>query len=491
MSVSVEPGRAGGGQSDQARPPRRVLVLGAGITGLAAAHRVLELDPGAEVQVLESGPSPGGVLRSVRQDGFLIETSADSFITNVPWGLDLARRLGLEDRLIQTDARYRRAFVVRAGRLEPLPDGLLIMAPSRLWPMVTTRILSPAGKLRMAWERFVPKGPGTDESLAAFARRRFGREAYERLIQPLVGGMYTGDPERLSVRATMPRFLDMEQTHGSLIRAVRPGKGKSAPSPAGSGARYGLFVGFAGGFSELIDALVRRLPAGAIRCESPVERVQRLPAGTWQIDAAGPRPCRIEADAVIVATPVHAAGALLAGLDSAFAALGRIPATSCAVVSLGYPRDAVSHPLDGFGFVVPTVERRTILSGSFSSVKFEGRAPASHVLFRVFIGGSTRPELLDRDDADLVALAARELEALVGARGEPVVCHVARWRDAMPQYHLGHLERVAEVRSRLDGLPGLALAGNAYGGVGVPHCIRSGEEAAERVLTAPGVEQGS
>ena len=229
-----------------------VVVVGGGITGLAAAHRLGELDPRLRVLVLESSARPGGVLRTVRTDGFLIEASADSFLTALPYGLNLCRRVGLDDEVIPTDPAHRRAFVVARGRLAPIPDGLMIMAPTRLWPMVTTPIMGPWGKLRMGLEYFVRPGDGRDESLAAFARRRFGKEAYERLIQPLVGGMYTGDPERLSVQATMPRFQEMETHHGSLIRGSlreRAARGKSASRTAGSGARYGLFVGLRRGRS--------------------------------------------------------------------------------------------------------------------------------------------------------------------------------------------------------------------------------------------------
>src|SRR5208283_4784548 len=279
-------------------------------TRIAAAHRLGELESRAQVLVLESEARPGGVLRTVRKAGFLIEESADSFLTALPHGLGLCRRLGLEGEIIPTDPDRRRAFVVSRGRLEPIPDGLMIMAPTRLWPMMTTPILGPWDKVRMGLELLVPRASEADESLASFARRRFGRGAYERLIQPLVGGMYTGDPELLSVRATMPRFQEMERSHGSLIRAslrARAASGKSGQ--AGSGARYGLFVGLREGMSSLTNALVRTLPEGTVRCGVKVERLGPGRDGRWRIGCANAGCANashlpmFEADAVIVATP--------------------------------------------------------------------------------------------------------------------------------------------------------------------------------------------
>ncbi|WP_337173023.1 protoporphyrinogen oxidase [Paludisphaera sp.] len=452
-----------------------VAIIGGGISGLAAANRLREVALGLSTVVLEAGPRAGGVLGTIRRDGFLVEQSADSFITNVPYAIDLCRRLGLGDRLISTDPNHRRSFVVRRGRLEPIPDGLVIMAPSKVGPMVATRILSVFGKLRLAMERVLPRGSGADESLASFARRRFGRETYNRLIQPLVGGMYTGDPERLSVKATMPRFLDMEQQHGSLIKAMRAAAKADGAKNEGSGARYGLFVGLEGGTSELVDALAGRVP---VRADAKVERLERDGEG-WRLIVNGEP---MAARSVVIATPPKAAAGLLRDIDSEAAGLiGGIPSTSSAIVSLGYRRDRIAHPLDGFGFVVPFVERRDILSGSFSSVKFAGRAPEGSALIRVFMGGAKRPELVDADDAELVRIASSELASLLGTRGEPDLAVVSRWRGAMPQYEVGHLDRIATITDRIAAIPGLEVAGNWLAGVGVPMCVKSGEDAANRV----------
>ncbi len=488
MAEEMVPRECPEGSQDGRRP--LVVIVGGGVTGLAAAHRLGELEPRAKVLVLEAGPRPGGVLRTVHREGFLIEESADSFLTALPHGMGLCRRLGLEDEVIPTDPDRRRAFVVSRGRLAPIPDGLVIMAPTRFWPMVTTPILGPWGKLRMGLELLIPARESGDESLASFARRRFGRDAYERLIQPLVGGMYTGDPERLSVRATMPRFQEMERAHGSLIRASlrdRAARG-AAPRNAGSGARYGLFVGLRRGMSSLIEALSRRLPEGTVHCGATVERLDRGQDGRWLIHAAGGRDSwKLEADALILATPARPAGRLLAKVDPELGDhLEQISSTSCAIVSLAYRRQQVGHALDGFGFVVPRREGRSILSGSFSSIKFPGRAPEGTVLLRAFLGGAFQPEILDLDDDRLVTLAARDLSSLLDIQGDPLVRHVSRWPGVMPQYEIGHLDRVQLIEERVARHAGLALAGNAYHGVGVPQCIQSGEQAAERIAEALG-----
>jgi len=477
---------------DDRRP--LVAIIGGGITGLAAAHRLGELEPRAQVLILESELRPGGVLRTVRKAGFLIEESADSFLSALPHALGLCRRLGLDGEIIPTDPDRRRAFVVSRGRLEPIPDGLMVMAPTRLWPMMTTPILGPWDKVRMGLELLVPRADVADESLASFARRRFGRGAYERLIQPLVGGMYTGDPELLSVRATMPRFQEMERSHGSLIRASwRARVASDKQGQVGSGARYGLFVGLREGMSSLTDALVRTLPEGTVRCGVKVERLDLGCNGRWRIGCANAgHLSMIEADAVIVATPAGVAGRLLAAVDGAVAAsLERISSTSSAIVSLGYRQDQIAHALDGFGFVVPRIENRNILSGSFSSVKFPGRCPEGAVLLRAFLGGAFRPDVLDQGDEALSELAVQELSTLLGIKGEPIIRHVSRWPHVMPQYELGHLERVQSIESGIARHSGLALAGNAYHGVGVPQCIQSGEQAAERIVLELGVRNAA
>jgi oxygen-dependent protoporphyrinogen oxidase len=459
-------------------------VIGGGITGLAAAYRLSRGEPPLKVVLFESASRLGGVLETVRRGGFLFEKSADNFVTAFPWAMDLCRRIGFLDQLIPTNREHRRALIVLGDRLHEVPEGFFLMAPRRIWPMLTTRILSWRGKLRLLCECCVPrKSDLNDESLASFAKRRLGHEAYERLVQPLSAGIYTADPQTLSMHAAFPQFVQMERQYGSLLRAVRKRtRSSTAAEGSESGARYGLFVAPREGMSSLVDAVAAALPGGSIQTETTVTRVERTPHGQWSLATEGRTSTRIDADAVIFATPASAAARLIDNVDPQLAQLlDRISHASCAVVSLGFRKDQFGRRLGGFGFVVPQTERRSILAGSFSSIKYPGRAPEGMELVRVFIGGASHPELVESSDAELVAIACGELAELLAIRGDPVDWQIARWHNVMPQYCVGHAELVSTIEARVASLGGVALAGNAYRGVGIPQCILSGEEAAARI----------
>lgn len=461
---------------------RQVAVIGGGISGLAAAQRARELDPGATVTLWEASHRLGGVLKTEIEDDWLLEQSADNFITDPPAAIELCRRIGFESELLPTDDRHRAAYVVARGKLQKLPDGFTLLTAARLGPIVASPILSWPGKLRLFAEALLPaRRDDADESFASFGRRRLGREAFERLAQPLVSGIYTADPNKLSMRAALPRFVDMERRHGSLYRGIRAGKKQSGKDHHHSGARYSLFVAPKRGMQSLVEALAASLPQPSIHLAQRVERLERLPTGRWRLVIAGGEPQ--EADAVIVACASRHAASLLAPLDADLAAeLAAIEYAGCVIAQIGYRREQIAHPLDAFGFVVPEIERRPILSCSFTSVKFPHRAPAGHVLLRAFLGGACQPHLHELDDDAIRQLALRELAELLGARGEPALFRVVRWQQAMPQYHVGHAERVDRIFSQARRLPGLALCGNAYRGVGVPACIESGQAAAAAVI---------
>lgn len=463
-------------------PPRRLAVIGGGISGLAAAFRLRELEPTAAITLFEAGPRLGGVLGTTRRDGYVIEQSADMFTTREPWALQLCERLGIADQLIETNTALRRAFVVHQGKLVPVPEGFTLMSPARVWPIVRTPLLSWRGKLRLVAERFIrARRDQRDESLTSFVVRRFGQEAFDRLIQPLIGGIYTADPSQLSLAATLPQFLAMEREYGSVIRATQIAQRKAKKKETASGARYGMFLAPREGMQTLVDALARSLPEGTVRLNTPVERLAPHMDGSWSLQVAG----REELfDGVILAIKAPLAGRLLMTTSMALGAdLAHIPYAGAALVMLGVRREQIAHPLNGFGFVVPAIEKRNILAGSFSSIKFAGRAPDGCVLLRAFVGGALQPELLKRDDAEIGALVRQELAELIGLRGEPQFCEVARWTGAMPQYHVGHLQLIEAIEERVGHLPNFALAGNAYRGVGIPFCIRSGQQAAERVAS--------
>ncbi len=468
----------------------RVVVIGGGLSGLTTAYRIVQGARTAhrpvEVTVLEAKNRLGGTIWTRRADGFTIEYGPDMFITNKPHALALCESLGLSNQLIKTDDQHRRSFVVRGGRLCPVPEGFVMMAPNRLGPLLASPLLSLTGKLRMLLDLVRPrKSDDDDESLASFVKRRLGREALDRLVQPLVGGIYTADPNELSMKATLPQFLEMERVHGSLILgALRQAKKLRWEERHASAARYGMFVSLADGMQTLPNALAAALPPGSIHTNTAVRRVSRNePTSPWLVELLDGPP--IEADVVVLATEAHASARLLDGIAPDLALqLRGIPYASSALVNIAYPRDRVTHPLDGFGFVVPAIEQRSILAASFLSVKFPSRATAGTVLMRVFVGGATQPELFDRDDEALKTMARAEIQELLGTVGEPLFIEVARHPRSMPQYTLGHIERVAAIRRRAGQIPRMILGGNAFDGVGIPDTIRAAETAAQAALDA-------
>ena len=514
----------------------RIVVIGGGITGLAAAHRVLERSAAQQTPVelilIEAGARVGGVVQTDERDGFLLERGPDSFLSEKPAAIGLARRLGLQSRLIETNQDHRRSFIVRAGRLLPVPAGFNLLAPARLWPLITSDIFSWHGKARIALDLLLPRrnqNGDEDESLAGFVRRRLGREALERIAQPMFGGIYTADPETLSLKATMPRFLEMERKHRSLILALRKiGTGvaptdvseHSGNSPMvtqrdeAGGARYSLFLSFDRGMQVLTDKLAERIlnfgsqisdlrsqvptadkseasieksTTTAIQLNTTVESLElegKTMSGVrprWKVQTD--RGVTVAADAVCLALPSYVSAGLLRSIDAHLASeLDDIPFASSATVNLAYNRPDIPHPLDGFGFVVPFIEKRTVMACTFSSVKFSGRTPEGCALLRVFVGGALQPELVHLSEAELISLIRNDLRDLLGVQQPPLFTLVSRWERSMPQFCVGHVNRIRWIEERAASLPGLALAGNAYSGPGIPDCIRSGESAADRLL---------
>ena len=469
---------------------KRAVVIGGGITGLTACYRLTQQAQASglplDVVLLEASDRLGGVIATRLEDDLLIEEGPDCFLTTKPAGVELCADLGLDSELIGTTTEHRQSFIVRHGDLVPVPQGFYLMAPGSLWPFVTTRAFSWPGKLRMALDLVLPRRGASqdDESLADFVTRRLGREALERMAQPMIGGIYTADPRHLSMLATMPQFLEMERRHRSLILALHHRQRQAnSQQPGTSGARYGLFASFRHGMQTLVDALADRLPAGTVHLQTPVRNVQRqAESGRWVVSPqSGPD---LEADALCLALTAPEAARLLTGLDPELAAgLRDIPYASSAIVTLAYDRADVAHPLNGMGFVVPAVEQRNLIACSFSSVKFSGRAPAGRVLLRAFVGGAMQQEQALWPDARLQDAVREDLRQLLGLKGKPALCRVSRHPSAMPQYHVGHLARVEHLEAAARRWPGLALAGNSWHGVGVPDCIRSGSDAAQGMVS--------
>jgi oxygen-dependent protoporphyrinogen oxidase len=468
---------------------RHVIVVGEGLAGLAAAESLLQRTD-VSVTLIDPSGRPGGIVSTCRRDGWLVERSADSFLAARPEGVDLAGRLGLADELIGVDPAVRRALVLKDGRPEPVPAGFRLLAPGALRGVLSSPLLSVPGRLRVVAERFVParRRDVTDESLEEFAVRRLGREAFERLVQPLAAGIWTADPARLSMAAACPEFFAMELRDGSLWSGERRRLRAAAVGGTAVGARYGQFLTLAGGMETLPRRLAERLDAAGLRrIRAAAAAVTRCPDGRWRVelrDTDGAAATAVTADAVILATPAPVAATLVRGCNPRLAAeLGGIEYAGSAVVSLGFARRDVAHPLDAAGLVIPRGEGRRILAVSFSSAKFPGRAPPGAVLLRTFVGGALDPEATDMDDDGLVRIVTSDLRDVLGVTGPPLLVQIDRWHGAMPQYTVGHMDRVARIRSLVAADRGLALAGAAYEGVGIPQVIASGQAAA----TAAGV----
>jgi oxygen-dependent protoporphyrinogen oxidase len=451
-----------------------VAIVGGGITGLAAALRLT--DAAAPFLLVEAERRLGGKIATENVDGFIVEGGPDCFLASKPGGIGLVKRLGLEARLTTTNPEHRRTYVRRGERLHQLPEGITGLVPTRIGPLLTTGTLSPLGRVRAGCEVLLPaRMEGGDESIARFARRRFGKEAYDWLIEPLLSGIYAGDGDQLSLAATFPQLVELERTQGSVLRAMAR---RAAESP-----RAGTVTGFvtlAGGLSELVDALVRCLPRERLRLGCAVTSIERRGPGYGVLLEDG---SSITADRVILALPAPAAARVLERLDPA---LGRelrgIPVVSTATVSLGFPAGSVTQRLDGYGFVSPRAAGGPIVAGTWTSNKFPGRGPQGATLVRFFIGRLGLEQVVDQPDDTLVDLARFELRRLTGVTETPSVARVFRWPQSMPQYVVGHADRLERIARLLEGVPGLMVAGASYRGVGIPDCITSGWSAAEGAL---------
>ena len=449
----------------------RVAVIGGGVAGLAAARRLEALALEAAVSLVERDVVLGGKIRTDRLDGFVVETAPDSFLSRKERGVGLCRELGLGDELIARRPEHRGSFVRRGDELHPLPEGLTGMIPTSLDALETTELLSAEGKVRFAAEADVPPSDGVeDESVAAFVSRRFGREAYDGLVEPLMTGIYGGDGEQLSLRATFPQLRAIEREHGSLLR------GLTATSPGDAPP----FLSLRGGMDVLVDALRGGFERTEVLAGRGAERVTRDASG-YRVGLSDDDALAV--DGVVIATPAYVTAELLAELDPELAAIhAEIPYASSVVVSLGYSRADVV-PLDGYGYVIPRAEGGDVLACTWSSQKWEHRAPEECVLVRVYLGRFGGRDVTSDTDDELVAGARTEI-AFLGVSARPVLTCVHRWPLGMPQYVVGHPDRLERIDSALAAHSGLALAGAAYCGVGIPDCIASGEAAAESVVRA-------
>jgi protoporphyrinogen/coproporphyrinogen III oxidase len=458
---------------------KRIAIVGGGISGLAAAFALEErrrAGDSLEYAIYESSPRFGGVLATEQVDGCLVEAGPDSFLTEKPWAADLCRRLGIEDQLIGSNDSDRKTYILVKGRLTPMPDGLMFMVPTKLAPSLLSTLFSPATKFRMLREwRFAPRQSRSDESVAALVDRHYGAEMVERVADPLLSGVYGGEAAQLSVRAVLPRFVEMESKYGSLGRGMLAARKSMKPAQPASP----IFTSLKGGMQQLAEALVASLPGDVLRANSHVQAVQQQDRG-WVVSAGY---ASDQFDAVIVATSATAAAPLFEITGATLASeLKAIPYSSSMTVALGFDKDVRAALPPGFGLLVPRSEGKRMLAATFVHNKFPHRAPEDRALIRCFLGGTRDALVLQLPDEEILGIVRQELRQILGLRAEPLFTRIYRWRGAMAQYVVGHLERLQRIEGLRKQWPGLVLAGNAYRGIGVPDCVRSGEEAAQQVL---------
>lgn len=450
---------------------RRVTIVGGGISGLSAAYSLSKA--GLPATILERRPRLGGVIETETVQGCVLETGPDSFLSAKPWAMELIRELGLAGEAIGSNDHRRVTYVRKRGRLVPLPDGLMLMIPTKVWPLAATSLLGWRTKLRMGLEWF--RGPGgaprADRSVAGFVAEHYGNEAVDYLAEPLLAGVYGGDPNLLSVASVLPRFVELEARYGSLTKGVLHERRKATREARGQP----LFQTLKGGLGQLVAALVDQTNPKSEVLHGSAEALERV-FGGWRVRLGGDW---LETESLILACPAYEAGALLAGADAELSALlNAIPYTSSITLSLGYEKAGFSHPLNGFGFLVPKRERRRLVACTWVGTKFSYRVPDHLAVLRCFIGGG------EESDEALLGMVRDELRDIMGVKETPLFTRLARWPRSMAQYTVGHRDRLAQIEARAAALPGLHLAGNAYTGIGIPDCIRMGKQAAERIVSA-------
>jgi oxygen-dependent protoporphyrinogen oxidase len=472
---------------------KKIIIIGGGVTGLSTAYFLKEKsrELGIEINctLIEASDRLGGKIVTDRIGDFIIEGGPDSFLSQKPWGITLCRKLGLMDQLVSTHPVHKAIYILSHGRLKPFPEGMNLMIPCRITPFLLSPIVSWQGKARMGLDLLIPKNKeATDESIASFVRRRLGSEAVATFAEPILATIYAGDVEQLSLAATFPQFAGLEKEFGSLIWGIwmkkwdaRMAQSKSPSKSMETGSeKHTLFITLKNGLASLVQSLQEQLLGIDIQQGQAVKAIFPHQGG-YAIDLSNKR---LDADAVVITTDATTAAHFIGPWDEVLSGhLASIPYVSTATVSLGFRRTDIAHPLTGFGFVVPRLERGRILATTWSSTKFHGRAHPADVLIRSFLGGAHQEEVVDLSDDELVSAVYNELRPVLGISAKPTMAHVFKWRKANPQYNMGHLTRVAAIYKEADKHAGLFLAGAAYKGVGIPDCIQQGWEAAEKVLS--------
>ncbi|MGA2269093.1 MAG: protoporphyrinogen oxidase [Bryobacteraceae bacterium] len=455
-----------------------VVIIGGGISGLSAAYYLARGD--VPSTILESRPRLGGVIQTERVEGCTLEAGPDSFLSAKPAAVELLRELGLADQVIGSNDHLRVTYVRKGGRLMPLPDGLMMMVPTKILPLLTTRLLGWRTKFRMGTELLrAPRPKPGDESVAEFIEEHYGAEALDYLAEPLLSGVYGGNPSQLSVTSVLPRFVELANQYGSLTRGVLAVRAKAGRDRHATP----LFRTLKGGLGQMVDAIAANIRGKVEVRQCRAQTIERAGAG-FRIRADGDW---LEADRMVVACEAHSATALLGGVDARLAELlGTVPYSSSMTVALGFDAADLARPPGapprGFGFLVPKKERRRLVACTWAGTKFSYRVPEGTVVARCFLGGMEDAGVLDESDEAIVAAATRELQEIAGVTAQPRFTRIARWPRSMAQYTVGHPQRLAEMEARAASVPGLYLAGNAYQGIGIPDCVRMGRTAAEKIL---------
>jgi oxygen-dependent protoporphyrinogen oxidase len=439
--------------------------VGGGISGLTAAYELIR--GGIDCTLVEAEDRLGGVIRTERVDQCLVEGGPDSFIAQKPWALELIRELGLGDQVIGSNDERRRTYILRGGKLIPLPDGIQFLAPTKILPILTTGLLSPGAKLRMLLEWLKrPTESAGDRSIADFVLDHYGSELNEYLAQPMLAGVYGGSPEQLSLEAVMPRFRELERQYGSVSRGMLAARRKTPPAQPGTST----FLTLKGGMRQLVDALADRIRPHAKIVHGPARAVRKTDSGGYTVSLDG---ASLESDAVILATPAWSAAALLRPQDPVLADdLDRIPYHSSITGAFLYPRPPFARPLDGFGFLVPRAEGKLLAACTWVNTKFDHRAPQSRAFLRAFVAGENAERRLHDSDADLAPAIEADLRQTMGFEDRAATVRLFRWRRAMAQYQTGHLKLKQRIEERLLHHAGIYVSGNAFDGIGVPDCIR-------------------
>ncbi len=469
---------------------KKIVIIGGGISGLSTFYYlkkyINEKNLHAEIQLIEKSGRFGGQIKTEYDGEFIFEGGSDCFIREKPWALELCRELGIEEKLVNTREENSGTFIYHSGKLHPLPEGLMLLVPTKFLPFATTGLFSIPGKLRMAIEAFVPKKKNnSDETLEGFVTRRFGRELLEMIAEPLIAGIHSGDPEKMSVQSTFPRFHQMEKDHGSLTRATLAARKKMREmmKKRNPGVpERSFFISFKNGMYELVEKMLDKLKGENLSTGKEVTSISKDSSGRFMINIRGTE--SIIADSVVITTPAYVSSTLLKGLNGKMSnSMELIPYIKSCTISIVYKKSDIQDRLPrAFGFLVPSVEKRNIMAATFTSLKWPNRCPDEYIMLRCFVGGKHRQEFVEKDDETLIKIARDELQSIIGIEAEPVKYRIFRWINNMPQYNMGHQELVETIDKGMRDNRGLYVTGSAYKGIGIPDCINNAEITAKSIV---------